>query len=127
MDGNALHKLSIQLRCIRLNNGDGVFNHNLPQFGFYRVNQDKNVVYLKIGDPPNDKKRHDKILDVTTILQTGSKNVLEIMQINKQDRDPYRYVCGVFIVRNLNPQDFINYVKNYQCVIPFERGLDYIK
>jgi hypothetical protein len=24
-----------------MNNSDGVFTHNLPQFGFYRINQDR--------------------------------------------------------------------------------------
>lgn len=49
-----------------MNNSDGVFNHNMPQFGFFQVNQDfKSSNILKIGEPPNDKKRHDKIVDIT--------------------------------------------------------------
>jgi len=24
-----------------MNNSDGVFTHNLPQFGFYRINQER--------------------------------------------------------------------------------------
>lgn len=43
-----------------MNNADGVFTHNLPQFGYLRVNREK-LTQLKLGDPPNDKKRHDPL------------------------------------------------------------------
>ena len=118
----------MQLRCIRMNGGDGILAHNFPQFGFYRINQDKKSVCLKLGDPPNDKKRHDKMLDLT--LQLSSlvpKNVIEIMQIVKTEKDPYKYVCGIFIVQNFDPHDFTNYIKTYQPVIPFEKGMELIK
>lgn len=52
-------------------------------------------------------------------MVTGSKNVIEIMQVKRPERDSYRYACGVFIVKNLDPRDLINFVKNYQPVIPF--------
>ena len=56
----------------------------MPQFGFYRINNDRKTVHLKLGDPPNDKKRHDKMLDLTLLLNTnGEKNAIEIMQIGK--------------------------------------------
>ena len=62
-----------------MNNQDGIFNHNFPQFGFYRLNKDSSTLaYLKINDPPNDKKRHDKFLDVTRQLKEGTNSV-EIM------------------------------------------------
>lgn len=97
-----------------MNNSDGVFTHNLPQFGFYRINQERKTQHLKLGDPPNDKKRHDKMLDLTMVLNTnGPKNALEIMQIGKPGKDMVRYVCGIFIVVNYGPLDIINYIKNY--------------
>lgn len=48
-----------------MNNSDGLFTHNFPQFGYYRLNQDPKHVHFKLGDPPNDKKRHDKFIDIT--------------------------------------------------------------
>ena len=107
-----------------MNNHDGVFTHNMPQFGFYRINQDKKVMALKLGDPPNDKKRHDQMIDLTMLLNgSGPKNVIEIMQILKPGKDMVKYACGIFIVMNFDPRDMVNYVKNYQEVIPFERGV----
>ena len=49
------------------------------------------------------------------------------MQIIKPDRDPHKYACGIFIVKNFDPKDFISYVKTYQPVIPFEKGVELIK
>ncbi len=97
-----------------MNNADGVLFHNFPQFGFFRINQEKKVTHLKLGEPPNDKKRHDKMLDLTMALSPMiNKNVIEIMQIVKTEKDPYKYVCGIFIVQNFDPHDIINFVKTY--------------
>ncbi|CDW83014.1 miz zinc finger family protein [Stylonychia lemnae] len=120
-------KLLIQLRCIRMNNKDGLLSQNFPQFGFYRVNLDnRKLAHLKIAEPPNDKKRHDKFYDLTDILKNG-ENSLEIVQIFKNDKDPFKYACGIFIVRNFEQQELVNYVKNLQPVIPFQEGLSLIK
>jgi hypothetical protein len=52
------------------NNNDDkldIFYHNFPQFGFYRFNKDpKQMTYFKIGDPPNNKRRHDKFYDLSS-------------------------------------------------------------
>lgn len=110
-----------------MNNSD-IFTHNLPQFGFYRINQDRKSVHLKLSDPPNDKKRHDKLLDITMLINAMvPRNVIEIMQISKNNKDTFKYACGIFIVMNIDPRDIINFVKSYQPVIPFERGLELIK
>ena len=113
-----------------MNNGDGLFTHNMPQFGFFRINQDK-LNHLKLSDPPNDKKRHDPLhnLNLEKLIPTvnNQRNILEVMQIYKPEKDPYKYVCGIFLVMNYEPHDLINYVKNYQLVIPFERGLEIIR
>ena len=85
-------------------------------------------MHLKLGEPPNDKKRHDKMVDLTMQLNfTVPKNVIEIMQIVKTDKDPYKYVCGIFIVQNFDPHDLTNFIKSYQPVIPFEKGLELLK
>ncbi len=71
-------------------------------------------MHLKLGEPPNDKKRHDKMLDMTMMLSAMiPKNVIEIMQIVKAEKDPFKYVCGIFIVQNFDPQDFTNFIKTY--------------
>ena len=64
--GKSIYKLSIQLRCIALNNGDGIFNNNFPTFGHFRLNQSERThkKYL-INPPPNDHKRRDRVLDLT--------------------------------------------------------------
>jgi hypothetical protein len=49
------------------------------------------------------------------------------MQTKRPDRDPYRYVCAVFVVKNINPHDFMNFIKLYQPVIPFSKGYEIIK
>ena len=33
--------VTIQLRCLALNNGDGILTTNFPQFGHYRFNGDR--------------------------------------------------------------------------------------
>ena len=85
-------------------------------------------MHLKLSDPPNDKKRHDKMVDITMLLNGSAiKNVIEIMQIMKPDKDPHKYACAIFIVVNYDPHDLINFVKKFQPVIPFEKGLELIK
>ena len=49
------------------------------------------------------------------------------MQIVKAEKDPFKYVCGIFIVQNFDPYDLTNFIKSYQPVIPFEKGLELIK
>jgi hypothetical protein len=110
-----------------MNNLDGLYTHNMPQFGFYRINQDRRSVCLKLSDPPNDKKRHDKMIDLTAQLTSAQRNVIEIMQTFKAEKDPFKYVCAIFIVKSFDPHDLINFIKNYQPVVPFERGLELIK
>ena len=86
------------------------------------------MLTLKLGDPPNDKKRHDKMIDLTMQLNTnGPKNAIEIMQIAKVGKDIVKYACAIYIVVNYGPHDIINYIKNYQLVIPFETGVERIK
>ncbi len=85
-------------------------------------------MHLKLSEPPNDKKRHDKMLDLTVLLNSMvPRNIIEIMQIAKHDKDPFKYACGIFIVMNFDPHDLTNFVKTYQPVIPFETGLELIK
>eukprot|EP00347_Sterkiella_histriomuscorum_P002292 403368715 len=119
-------QLLIQVRCIRMNNGDALLNNTYPQFGCMALNQSsrnsiKNEFTIK--DPPNDKKRIDKIIDVTKSLKSGD-NLLELFQILRPDRgDTHKYVCGVFIVKNYEEKEFTSYIKNLQPVIPFQEGL----
>jgi hypothetical protein len=112
-----------------MNKTDGVFSHNLPQFGQMRVNNDKYITHLKIEPPPNDKKRHDPLFNISLEkLQCGNnKNILEIMQILEPVKDPFKYACGIFVVATYDPHDLINYVKQYQDVIPFEKGLEFVR
>jgi hypothetical protein len=65
-----------------------------------------------LNDPPNDKKRHDKFFDVSRSLKDGI-NSIEIMSFLKNGKDDSRYACAIFVVKNIEPYDFINFVKNY--------------
>lgn len=49
------------------------------------------------------------------------------MQIAKVGKDVVKYACAIYIVVNYGPHDIINYIKNYQLVIPFETGVERIK
>ena len=60
-------------------------------------------------------------------MNATSKNTLEILQIVKPEKDPFKYACGVFVVASYDPHDLINFVRTYQYVIPFERGLDFVR
>lgn len=50
-----------------------------------------------------------------------------MMNIFKPIKDETRYVCAIFIVKNIHPHDFVNYVNTLQPMISFEDGLTNIK
>lgn len=80
-----------------------------------------------LKDPPNDKKRVDKLLDITKAIRSGD-NLLELYQILRPDRnDTHKYACGIFIVRNFEASELATFVKTLQPVIPFEQGMAIIK
>lgn len=54
-------------------------------------------------------------------------NSIEIMSFLKNGKDDSRYACAIFVVKNIEPYDLINYVKTYQPVISFQEGLNNIK
>jgi hypothetical protein len=56
-------KVNIQLRCIQL--GEAM-THQMPKFGAFRLNNEKRTLQqYKIQDPPNNRKRKDKVMDLT--------------------------------------------------------------
>lgn len=72
-------KFFIQMRCLRMNGTDGVLAHDFPQFGQLRVNgKGEFENRFHIDPPPNDKKRHDKFLDISNWLKAG-ENYIEIV------------------------------------------------
>lgn len=50
------------------------FTQSFPTFGHLKVNGG-NYQNFKIAPPPNDKKRHDKVLDITRMVQEGPNNL----------------------------------------------------
>jgi len=54
------YHIQLQLRCIAINNDDGILTHSFPKFGHFRLNRDGNThKSYKIEKPPNDRKRKD--------------------------------------------------------------------
>ena len=99
---------TIQLRCMALNS-DGILAMNFPKFGHFRLNGDRVThQYFKIEDPPNDRKRKDKIMDLTeklcklAVLPEQNKLALELTNKvrTRSDQDTV-YVAGLFIVKNI--------------------------
>ena len=102
--------LSLQVRCVSTNPKLS-FNHSFPTFGHIKING-LNYQRLFIAPPPNDKKRHDKILDISKLVQTGS-NELQISHVLKELRtgkDDDHYICAVYLVKQIDPEDLTRWV-----------------
>ena len=83
----------------------------MPKFGNLRLNSDRKThVSFKVGDPPNDRKRKDKVMDLTGQLCSDLKPLksnskqnmysLELMHRVKHEGDKnLYYVAGVFFCK----------------------------
>jgi len=119
-------KFFLQLRCLRMNGADGVLAHDFPQFGQMRLNgkPDCEQKYF-IEPPPNDKKRHDKFMDVSNFLKAGD-NFVEVIQHNKEGKDPSFYALGIFVVMNFEQNEVVKFVRELQPVLSFKQGLQQV-
>ena len=86
--------------------------HAMPKFGFFRLNGDKKTQKsLKIDDPPNDRKRKDKVIDLTNALCNelrplrgqADKYSLEVMHRTKHPGDEKLYYVGALMISKSFP------------------------
>lgn len=94
-------------------------------FGHYRLNYNKakkpeHQQYFRLEDPPNDRKRKDKIFDLSDEVIPGL-NTIEIMHKTRAARCNASYVCGIFICKNFAPQEMIDSLIKYQPVITYNQ------
>ena len=99
----------IQLRCVQL---EEALVHSMPKFGNFRLNGERKTHQsFKVGDPPNDRKRKDKVMDLTQVICSDLKPLkstqglpqiysLELMHRTKHDGDKNLwYVAGLFFCK----------------------------
>lgn len=99
--------LKVQVRCLRLD-GTG-FEHMWPKFGQLKINSGQAHEW-KMPAPPNDqKKRHDDMLDITTIVRRG-KNTLDSYQEQKDHQGFFNHpghIVGIFLVKTIQPDELL--------------------
>lgn len=101
----------------------------MPKFGNLRLNGDKkSQLSFKVGDPPNDRKRKDKVMDLTNQLCTDLKPLkgnnkqysIELMHRTKHEGDKNLfYVAGIFFCKSFPVQDIMSFVERFQPRIWF--------
>lgn len=124
-------KVNIQLRCIQL--GEAM-THQMPKFGAFRLNNEKRTLQqYKIQDPPNNRKRKDKVMDLTQLLCQevqihDNKVALEVMHRPKHDGDDaLYYVAAVYICKQFTIPDITSFVERLQWRFTFNETFQRIK
>lgn len=124
--------ISIQLRCVQL--GEALV-HAMPKFGAFRMcNERKTHTVFKIQDPPNDRKRKDKIMDITQMVCRdvkpikGSTFQLDLMHKVKHENDnKLWYVAAIYICKQFSVNEISSFVDKLQPRLWFRTTFDKIK